>query len=364
MHQAGGSCASRVALERGSTQGDSLEESGSDDNDVIVGPLAPWSLPLTPALAPSSLAPQGSYPHLPSNPTPSSLRIWSEASEALLTPQPDRGYTPPPALLAKAHDIMHRSSPVAASAEEGRGWLRSWVRGRAIDELMASPDLTAAFILASNVALLASHAELRESNNGCWLPRGTTHLLGHGFIGALSCLVVAQRIALGDAVRLAVTWASLRPLPVATRERKVEHMTTLMAVAADPALRHRRHSLTDLDFLEYEKTLAESRSRGSGAEEPIRRALRLVRDLQLHQGWNENLAYLRSGSEWPAPQGQGPAGGDSDDVDLERWRWAGEAQVNGATQLVLSGTKREVIMCIDKLRGSGLATPVMDLLMP
>lgn len=220
---------------------------------------------------------------------------------------------------------------------------------------MASPDLTAAFILASNVALLASHAELRSMDG--LLPRGTTHLLGHGFIGALTCLVVTQRIALGDAVRLAVTWASLRPLPVATRERKVEHMTTLMAVAADPALKHRRHSLTDLDFLEYEKTLANSRQAADG-EEPIRRALRLVRDLQLHQGWNENLAYLRSGSEWPAPQGI------EEEVDLERWRWAGEAQVNGATQLVLSGTKKEVIMCIDKLRGAGLANPVMDLLVP
>lgn len=267
-------------------------------------------------------------------------------------------------------------------------------------ELMRYPDLTSAFILASNIALLASRQEQVDSEGPSGsssrsrsgtdsdsdllslsnlVPRNTTHLLGHGFIGALSCLVAIDRISLPDATRLAARWGSLRPVRLPPTSSSIssssspyptssssypsplfsrpppEFLTTLMAVASDPS-KTRRHSLTDLDFLEFEKSI-----RSYKGEEPMVRSLRLVRDMQLQQGWSENIEELNSQGYMGAVEQGGQGGWET---DAEHWKWAGEAQINCATNLVLSGTKGEVIKLIDKLRSAGLATPVIDLLLP
>ena len=67
---------------------------------------------------------------------------------------------------------------------------------------MARPDVTAAFILTSSIAILASAQEMSGSSS--LLPAGTTHLAGHGFVGTLTSLVAAGQLDLPAAVRLAV----------------------------------------------------------------------------------------------------------------------------------------------------------------
>lgn len=67
---------------------------------------------------------------------------------------------------------------------------------------MARSDVTAAFILTSSIAILASAQELSGHNS--LLPSGTTHLAGHGFIGTLTSLVASSQLDLPTAVRLAV----------------------------------------------------------------------------------------------------------------------------------------------------------------
>lgn len=67
---------------------------------------------------------------------------------------------------------------------------------------MARSDVTAAFILTSSIAILASAQELSGHNS--LLPPGTTHLAGHGFIGTLTSLVASSQLDLPTAVRLAV----------------------------------------------------------------------------------------------------------------------------------------------------------------
>lgn len=84
---------------------------------------------------------------------------------------------------------------------------------------MRRPDVTAAFILTSSIAILAS-AQVRShrfrdvedltddrqelSETPTFLPKGTTHLCGHGFIGTLTALVANGRLDLATGVRLAV----------------------------------------------------------------------------------------------------------------------------------------------------------------
>ena len=70
---------------------------------------------------------QGSYPHTPSSPTRSSLRVWEEASEALLTPDATIGYWP--------KEIEGFASRVGGAGL--RGWMRDWVEGRTL----VSPEL-------------------------------------------------------------------------------------------------------------------------------------------------------------------------------------------------------------------------------
>jgi hypothetical protein len=68
---------------------------------------------------------------------------------------------------------------------------------------MARADVTAAFILTSSIAILASEQE--RSGSLSMLPTGTTHLAGHGFLGTLTALVASGQLDLADGVRLAVS---------------------------------------------------------------------------------------------------------------------------------------------------------------
>lgn len=111
---------------------------------------------------------QGSYPHTPYSPTAASMRVWEEASDAILAPDMTIGYE------------ARGMEEFAGSLRGGgcvRGWMRGWVEGRTLvreksglglneamgvcvlmrqDELMKRPDVTAAFILTSTIAILAS----------------------------------------------------------------------------------------------------------------------------------------------------------------------------------------------------------------
>lgn len=156
---------------------------------------------------------QGSYPHTPSSPTPSSLQIWEQASEALLMDDHVLGYET---------RGMEEFAGSLAGSRCIRGWMRGWVEGRTLvrltiplinswtstdfqDELMARADVTAAFILTSSIAILASAQEMSGATS--MLPKGTTHLAGHGFIGTLTSLVASGQLDLPSAVRLAVSAA-------------------------------------------------------------------------------------------------------------------------------------------------------------
>lgn len=68
---------------------------------------------------------------------------------------------------------------------------------------MRRPDVTAAFVLASSIAILASEQEHHEHQE--LLPPGTAHLAGYGFIGTITALVAAGRLDLPTGVRLAVS---------------------------------------------------------------------------------------------------------------------------------------------------------------
>jgi hypothetical protein len=82
---------------------------------------------------------------------------------------------------------------------------------------MARSDVTAAFILTSSIAILASAQEL--SGHTSLLPPGTTHLAGHGFIGTLTSLVASNQLDLPTAVRLAVSLPSFSDLTNTDHER-------------------------------------------------------------------------------------------------------------------------------------------------
>ncbi|CAD6580410.1 MAG: hypothetical protein TREMPRED_002739 [Tremellales sp. Tagirdzhanova-0007] len=144
----------------------------------------------------------GSYPHTPHAPTPSSILVWEQASEALLTPDETIVYQP-------------------KEMEEFAGGLG----GSRGDELMTRADVTSAFILTSSLAVLASAQE--ASGSPTLLPPGTSHLAGHGFIGTLTALVVARRLDLQTGVRLASIYASLPSTPAHASPSK--HYTTVLS---------------------------------------------------------------------------------------------------------------------------------------
>jgi hypothetical protein len=66
---------------------------------------------------------EGSYPHTPSSPTPSSIQIWEQASEALLVDDPLLGYET---------RGMEEFAGGLAGGRGIRGWMRGWVEGRTL----------------------------------------------------------------------------------------------------------------------------------------------------------------------------------------------------------------------------------------
>ncbi|ORY32256.1 hypothetical protein BCR39DRAFT_523603 [Naematelia encephala] len=259
----------------------------------------------------------GSFPHTPHSPTPASLLVWEQASEALLTPDATIGYFP---------QNMEEFAGHLRGAVGIRGWMRGWVEGRSLDELMKRPDVTAAFILTSSVAILASEQE--RSGSKTWLPKGTTHLAGHGFIGTLTALVAAGRLDLATGVRLAMIYASLPPVPPGSEPLKF--LTTVISARLF-------HSLsappTDVPFGEYSSDYAES----SSAPGQRRRAMQLILD-EVHALQNE----------W---QERGP-------------EWAAAGIINSSKVCVVTGTQQAVLQLIERLQHLSLANPVMDVHMP
>jgi hypothetical protein len=136
---------------------------------------------------------QGSYPHTPYSPTAASMRVWEEASDAILAPDMTIGYE------------ARGMEEFAGSLRGGgcvRGWMRGWVEGRTLvrdksglkseaagvrvlmgqDELMKRPDVTAAFILTSTIAILAS-AQVSTTTADLPFPIRETGLMVSGAIG-------------------------------------------------------------------------------------------------------------------------------------------------------------------------------------
>ncbi|KAK8869921.1 hypothetical protein IAR55_000489 [Kwoniella newhampshirensis] len=293
---------------------------------------SPGSVPPGKALLFAGL---GSYPHTPYSPTPASLRVWHEASEALLSPDATIGYQ-----TRGTEEFDKRGA---------KGWMRNWVEGRSLDELMKRPDITAAFILTSSIAILASAQE--KSSTPTLLPAETTHLAGHGFIGTLTALVASGRLDLATGVRLAHICASLPPSPPSHPR---SHLTTVLSA------RH-FHSLSSPNYsVPYFPSGSSSAddpfppvsSGDASAEEaessstPVkrRRAMQLILD-EIH-GLEQ---------EWSATA-RGKDGFEEE--------WAGAGIINSSKVLVVSGTHHAVLQVIERLQQLNLANPVMDVHMP
>ncbi|EIW69560.1 hypothetical protein M231_04403 [Tremella mesenterica] len=255
----------------------------------------------------------GSYPHTPHSPTPSSLAIWEQASEALLTPDTSLLYDTKG--MEEFAGILHGTRGV-------RGWMRGWVKGRTLDELMLRADVTAAFILSSSIAILASEQE--HTNGEGLIPSGVTHLVGHGFIGTLTALVAAGRIDLPTGVRLARMYASL---PASPEGENRKFMTTVLSA-------RQFHSLSHPE----DWTLEGNQGESSSAPERRRRAMQLILD-EIHEMQRE----------WEK-DGQG--------------EWAEAGIINSSKVLVVTGTHDATSQVITRLQVLGLANEVMDVPMP
>ncbi|WWC85365.1 uncharacterized protein L201_000228 [Kwoniella dendrophila CBS 6074] len=285
----------------------------------------------------------GSYPHTPTSPTPSSLRIWEEASEALLSPDATIGY--------------ETRGMGDAGLKQVKGWMRGWVEGRSLEELMKRPDVTAAFILSSSIAILASAQE--KNGTPTLLPEGTTHLAGHGFIGTLTALVATGRLDLGTGVRLARIYTSLPPSPPHTYPRS--HLTTVLSA------RH-FHSLSSPSYFvppppppppltSEEDPFPPVTSIGATEELSVntstplkrRRAMQLILDEihSLQRDWQKENELTGSGGT------VGP-----------RQEWASAGIINSSKILAVTGTHHAVLQVIERLQHLNLANPVMDVSMP
>ncbi|TXT13780.1 hypothetical protein VHUM_01147 [Vanrija humicola] len=279
------------------------------------GPLAVMAGDETPRRA-LILPGLGSYPHTPQAATPSSIAVWEQASEALLNPDATIGYW--------TEGMEEFAGMLQGGGGHGmRGWLRGWVEGRSLDELMARADVTAAFILSSSIAILASEQE--RSGSSSLLPKGTGYLAGHGFVGTLTALVASGRLDLTTGVRLARMYASLPASP--------------------PLLPNQRHATTVLSARHYHSLSSPSQS--VPFEDPFgewgdvqrrKRAMQLILD-EVHA-----LQH-----EWEV-EGQGD--------------WAEAAVINSSKVLSVTGTSMAVEQLIDRLQSLTLANPVMDVNMP
>ncbi|WWC69575.1 uncharacterized protein I206_103518 [Kwoniella pini CBS 10737] len=280
----------------------------------------------------------GSYPHTPTSPTPSSLKIWDEASEALLSPDATIGY-----------ETRGMSD---AGLKQVKGWMRGWVEGRSLEELMKRPDVTAAFILTSSIAILASAQE--KNGTPTLLPEGTTHLAGHGFIGTLTALVASGRLDLGTGVRLARIYTSLPPSPPNTYPRS--HLTTVLSARHFHSLSSPSYFVpppppsprsTDID--EDDSINEESDLNPNSTPLKRRRAMQLILDEihSLQRDWERENEITGSGGTI------GP-----------RQEWASAGIINSSKVLVVTGTHHAVLQVIERLQHLNLANPVMDVSMP
>ncbi|BEI85388.1 hypothetical protein CcaverHIS002_0507890 [Cutaneotrichosporon cavernicola] len=281
--------------------------------------LKPSSTVATPTRKALVFAGLGSYPHTPQAPTTSSLDIWEKASEALLTPDATMGYFP--------DNMDEFAGLLQGGGGHGiRGWLRGWVEGRNLDELMARPDVTASFILTSTIAILASEQE--RSGSSSLLPEGTQFLAGHGFVGTLTALVAAGRLDLQDGVRLARIYASLPCSPPGSGGSSSRFVTTALSARS-------YHSLSSPSmFVPFDDPLAET----PDEPERRRRAMQLILD-EVH-----GLQH-----EWEFE-------GNRD--------WAEASIINSSKVLMVTGTYMAVEQLIDRLQAMTIANPVMDVTLP
>lgn len=253
----------------------------------------------------------GAYPHTPSSPTAASIAIWEQASEALLEPDMTIGYEP---------KGMEEFAGRLSGGSGVRAWLRGWVEGRNLTELMRRPDVTAAFVLASSIAILASEQEHNEYPE--LLPPGTAHLAGYGFIGTITALVAAGRLDLQTGVRLARLMALLPSRPP---KASLENFTTTVLSA-----RH-FHSLSSPSmFVPFDDPLEN--------DGPRRRCMQLILD-EIHS----------MQEHWEA-EGNG--------------EWAAASVISSSKVLSVTGTDFAVHAVIDRCQDLNLANPVMDLLLP
>lgn len=185
---------------------------------------------------------------------------------------------------------------------------------------MDRPDIKAAYVLTSNLAILAS-AQAHAEPTSSFLPQDVTHLLGYGFIGTLTALVATDKVKLEDAVRLACIYAGLPPnevTPGEQQERGTRHwMTTLLTLSHDTS-RTRKYSLSDAALHHHPSA-------------PLAHVLDVIRDLQEHEGWNGNLLPDCAQRE---DEGYGVAADAGDDWSTREW--AGEAMINSQRSLVVS----------------------------
>jgi len=93
---------------------------------------------------------KGSYPHTPHSPTPSSLRVWDIASEAVLSPDATIGYWP--------KGMEEFAAKVGGSGL--RGWMRDWVEGRS---LVSASDLCNVCELTTRISSWLAQMSLRLS---------------------------------------------------------------------------------------------------------------------------------------------------------------------------------------------------------
>lgn len=197
---------------------------------------------------------------------------------------------------------------------------------------MSRPDIKAAYVLTSNLAILAS-AQSHAPEPTSFLPQDVTHLLGYGFIGTLTALVATDKIKLEDAVRLACIYASL-PAGGETSQvgmqgdtSKRHWMTTLLTLSHDTS-RTRKYSLSDA--VAHHRHPGAAATASSSSSSPLAHVLDVIRDLQEHEGWNENLLPMCAQTE---DEGYGV---HADTGDWSTREWAGEAMINSSRTLVVS----------------------------
>lgn len=157
---------------------------------------------------------------------------------------------------------------------------------------------------------------------------------------------MAGKLALEDAVRLCRLYALLPPAPAACVDERAAgpganagFMTTLLTLSSDPS-RTRRYSLSE-PAPESEgasgpasaRKHAAAASRSSGSDpEPLDRVLRIIHELQVAEGWNENLMD-EDGAE------DGLVGEEADSAEAlapPAREWAGEAMINSRSMVVVS----------------------------